>query len=106
MTLMTLLEPYPFAPQQRVTSVREFGCFVLKPYMSDSFDFGDTDFRRQLTEYIRATMQWRDIRASEHFLFVNRLLFGLYALLMQLKPTINTQRGRDILLEASYRRAS
>jgi len=50
-------------------------------------------------------MQWRDIRASKHFIFVNRLLFGLYALLMQLKPRINTGRGRDILLEASYRRA-
>ena len=85
--------------------LREFGCFVLKPYMTDRFDFGDSDFRSQLNEYIRASMQWRDIRASKHFIFVNRLLFGLYALLMQLKPRINTGRGRDILLEASYRRA-
>ena len=104
---MGILDERSSGPQDELFAfLCEFGCFVLKPYMSDSFDFGDKDFRRQLTEYIRATMQWRDIRASEHFLFVNRLLFGLYALLMQLKPTINTQRGRDILLKASYRRAS
>ena len=40
----------------------------------------------------------RDIRASKHFIFVNRL-FGLYALLMQSNHG-SILGGRDILLEA------
>jgi predicted unusual protein kinase regulating ubiquinone biosynthesis (AarF/ABC1/UbiB family) len=83
--------------------LREFGRFVLKPYKGDAFDFGDGDFRRELNEYIRASMQWRDIRVSKHFIFVNRLLFGLYAMLMQLKPRISTRRSREILLAAANR---
>jgi predicted unusual protein kinase regulating ubiquinone biosynthesis (AarF/ABC1/UbiB family) len=83
--------------------LREFGRFVLKPYKGDAFDFGDGDFRRELNEYIRASMQWRDIRVSKHFIFVNRLLFGLYAMLMQLKPRISTRRSREILLAAADR---
>lgn len=83
--------------------LREFGRFVLKPYKGDTFDFGDGDFRRELNEYIRASMQWRDIRVSKHFIFVNRLLFGLYAMLMQLKPRISTQKSREILLVAADR---
>ena len=43
---------------------REFGCFVLKPYMTDRFDTGP--FRSQLNEYIRTSMQWRDILTSKH----------------------------------------
>jgi predicted unusual protein kinase regulating ubiquinone biosynthesis (AarF/ABC1/UbiB family) len=101
-----ILDERSSEPQDELYAfLREFGRFVLTPYTQDHFDFGDPGFRQQLNEYIRASMQWRDIRASKHFIFVNRLLFGLYALLMQLKPTIRTQRGRDILLEASYRRA-
>ena len=83
--------------------MREFGRFVLKPYKGDTFDFGDGDFRRELNEYIRASMQWRDIRVSKHFIFVNCLLFGLYAMLMQLKPRISTRRSREILLAAADR---
>ncbi len=101
-----ILDERSSEPQDELYAfLREFGRFVLTPYASESFDFGDPEFRRQLNEYIRASMQWRDIRASKHFIFVNRLLFGLYALLMQLKPRISTRRGRDILLAASYRRA-
>lgn len=81
--------------------LREFGRFVLKPYAGDTFDFGDGEFRRELNEYVRASMQWRDIRVSKHFIFVNRLLFGLYAMLMQLKPRVATRKSREILLVAA-----
>ena len=86
--------------------LRDFGRFVLKPYSSDDFDFGDPAFRSELNEYIRASLQWRDIRASPHFIFVNRLLFGLYAMLMQLKPRVVTRHSRRILLEKAARHAA
>ena len=85
--------------------LREFSCFVLSPYQNDDFDFGDSDFRHQLNHYLSAVIGWRDIRASQHFIFVNRLLFGLYALLMQLRPRVATRRSREILLQAAATRA-
>ena len=98
----------PDAGQQQSQSelydfIHDFGRFVLLPYTGDSFDFGDRSFRLELNKYIRASMQWRGLRVSPHFIFVNRLLFGLYAMLMQLKPRIATRRSREILIAAEAR---
>ena len=86
--------------------LRAFGRFVLKPYCGDDFDFGDPGFRRELNDYIRALLRWRDIRVSPHFIFVNRLLLGLYAMLVQLKPRVVTRRSRHLLLEEAARHAA
>ena len=85
--------------------LHNFGRFVLSPYNGDTFDFGDPAFRSQLNRYLSEAMQWRDIRISQHFIFVNRLLFGLYAMLMQLQSRIATRRSREILLQAAEDRS-
>ena len=101
-----ILNPEPEQQQSQAelyAFIRDFGRFVLSPYTGDSFDFGDRSFRLELNEYIRASMQWRGLRVSPHFIFVNRLLFGLYAMLMQLKPRIATRQSREILIAAKSR---
>ena len=84
--------------------LRAFGKLIVKPYNFPTFDFGDSEYRAQFNNYMRESFKWRDIRVSRHFIFISKLLFGLYGMLMQLKPTIDTERSREILLHCSEER--
>jgi len=86
--------------------LRAFGKLIVKPYNSSRFNFGDSEYRTQFNNYMRESLKWRDIRVSRHFIFISKLLFGLYGMLMQLKPTINTERSREILLQSSGLRSN
>ena len=84
--------------------LRAFGNLIVKPYNCSRFDFGNSEYRTQFNNYMRESMQWRDIHVSRHFIFISKLLFGLYGILMQLKPTVITGQSREILIESSMQR--
>ena len=81
--------------------LRNFGRLIVRPYSFSEFDFGDEEYRTEFNSFARKSMEWRDIRVSRHFIFISKLLFGLYGMLMQLKPKITTEQSKKILLGSS-----
>ncbi|MBK7426418.1 MAG: phosphotransferase [Saprospiraceae bacterium] len=64
-----------------------------KPYLNDTFDFGDPEFINALYSFgEKATKipELREARGSRHFIYVNRTNFGLYNILHELKAEVNT----------------
>ncbi|MGA1599140.1 MAG: ABC1 kinase family protein [bacterium] len=72
---------------------------VAQPYQSDHFDFGSPDFQGQLNEVFLEASQLREARGSEHFIFFNRIVFGLLSLLMKLKARVRTESASVLVRE-------
>jgi predicted unusual protein kinase regulating ubiquinone biosynthesis (AarF/ABC1/UbiB family) len=67
------------------------------PFTKDYFDFGDSTFWKSinsLSEELSTDKQIRKMngnRGSKHFLYINRIFFGLYNLLFDLKAKVKTE---------------
>jgi predicted unusual protein kinase regulating ubiquinone biosynthesis (AarF/ABC1/UbiB family) len=64
-----------------------------KPYMSTTFNFGETAFFDELYgfgEQIAKMPEFKQARGVKHFIYVNRTNFGLYNILHELKAEVNT----------------
>jgi predicted unusual protein kinase regulating ubiquinone biosynthesis (AarF/ABC1/UbiB family) len=72
---------------------------ISKPHTSETFDFGDDEFVDQIyamAEELTKNEELRkggDGRGSQHSLYINRAMFGLYSILNQLKANITTKMG-------------
>jgi len=72
---------------------------VAKPHLSDTFDFGDAEYINRIYAMAEELSQNKEIRAggdgrgSQHSLYINRTMFGLYSILNQLNATIATRMG-------------
>ena len=51
-------------------------------------------------------MEIREIQGSRHFVFFNRILFGLLSMLMKLGATINTAQGCQAVMGWKMGKAS
>ena len=70
---------------------------VGRPLMSDTFDFGDDGYFKEIYTKGEALSKNSDMRGlssqgSKHFIYFNRTYFGLYQLLNQLKANIHTNQ--------------
>lgn len=74
-----------------------FGELIVRPYRTDRFDFGQSDFHDELRDCFRAASELREASGSPHFIFINKVLVGLFNLLAKLQPRIDTTRSRDLL---------
>ncbi|QJD97243.1 phosphotransferase [Mucilaginibacter robiniae] len=64
-----------------------------QPYMSSSFDFGETAFFDELYgfgEQVSRMPEFKQARGVKDFIYVNRTNFGLYNILHELKAQIKT----------------
>ncbi len=64
-----------------------------KPYMSSTFNFGETAFFDELYgfgEQISKMPEFKQARGVKHFIYVNRTNFGLYNILHELKAEVKT----------------
>jgi predicted unusual protein kinase regulating ubiquinone biosynthesis (AarF/ABC1/UbiB family) len=64
-----------------------------KPYMSSTFNFGETAFFDELYgfgEQIAKMPEFKQARGVKHFIYVNRTNFGLYNILHELKAEVKT----------------
>jgi len=77
-----------------------FGKVVLEPFHRKIFDFGDPKFRESLNFYFSESSKLNEVRGSQHFIFLNKVLFGLFSFLMKLKAEIDTRKSREILDQA------
>ncbi len=79
---------------------REMILMFAKPYASESFDFGRTEFFDSLYEYgerISKMPEFKQARGVKHFIYVNRTNFGLYNILHELKAKVRTDRYKPDL---------
>jgi len=74
-----------------------FGGLIVQPYRSDTFDFGSAAFHDELKACFKAGSELRETAGSHHFIFVNKVLVGLFGLLGKLEPIVNTQRSQALL---------
>lgn len=76
---------------------------VFRPYEVDGFDFGDPEFKGRLNARFKEATRFDEVRGSRHFIFVNRVLIGLYSLLMKMKAVVDTRESRRIVAAAAGR---
>lgn len=72
---------------------KEMISLFARPYISNSFDFSQTEFFDQLYgfgERISKMPEFKQARGVKHFIYVNRTNFGLYNILHSLKATVKT----------------
>lgn len=88
------------APAQRTFYVQTMQAsleLVGRPFRQATFDFGDPAYMQALYALGDDLMQQpelrqqREPRGSEHFIYLNRTYVGLYALLTELKASIQTK---------------
>lgn len=80
---------------------------LAQPHISDSFDFGNDAYINRIYDMAQELSNNKEIRAggdgrgSQHALYVNRTMFGLYSILNLLKANINTRMGdwKDKIVE-------
>lgn len=77
-----------------------FGSLIVRPYRQPTFDFGDPAFHEELSACFRQASDFRETAGSHHFIFLNKVLVGIFSLLLKLQPVINTTHSRDCLNDA------
>ncbi|GAB5521500.1 MAG: AarF/ABC1/UbiB kinase family protein [Rhodothermales bacterium] len=86
------------ATQQRVFDFfSHFGQMILRPYRTPSFDFSDPTFRTDLNASFKEATKLNEVVGSEHFIYINKVMVGLFGLLLKLKPTIDTAGSLALL---------
>ena len=76
----------------------EFAELLSDVYRKPVFDFSDTSFRKKLNAMLKKGMEIREIRGSRHFVFFNRIVFGLLSMLMKLGSRIETGNGQQAVM--------
>ena len=79
--------------QAILSLLTRFAELLGEVYRQPFFDFSDSSFRENLNSMLKQGMEIREIRGSRHFVFFNRIVFGLLSMLMKLGATIDTARG-------------
>jgi len=70
---------------------KEMLLLITRPFRSDTFDFSNVDFIEEIKSLANKMMNDKSLRnqdagrGSKHFIYMNRTLFGLYNLMMDLK---------------------
>jgi len=75
-----------------------------KPYITDSFDFGQTEFFDELYgfgEKVSKMPEFKQARGVKHFIYVNRTNFGLYNILHDLKANVRTDTFKPHVMEVA-----
>ncbi len=79
--------------------LQSLAVIVAQPYQQDRFDFGDPRFQEQLNAVFLQASTLREARGSAHFIFFNRIVFGLMSMLMKLKAQIQTGDAASMVRE-------
>ena len=77
---------------------RNFAEILGSIYEKPIFNFGDKTFRKKLNNLFHQGLEIKEVRGSEHFIFFNRITFGLMSILMKLESKIETKGSREIIM--------
>lgn len=78
---------------------KNYGYTFALPYIEDTFDFGDEEYKKIMAGYTKNAPITNGPRGSKHFIFTTRVHLGLYHLLMKLKAEVKTNQSRKIVEE-------
>ncbi len=70
---------------------RDFGELMIHPYRSKNFNFGDSDYDSRMTELLKEAAADGKPRGSRHFVYIARVVIGLYRMLISLNASIETE---------------
>jgi predicted unusual protein kinase regulating ubiquinone biosynthesis (AarF/ABC1/UbiB family) len=70
----------------------EMGELIVSPYRSERFNFGDPAFLGSIRRVGMEAMEFRErqVIGSPHFVFVNRVIFGLLSILSRMQAEVET----------------
>lgn len=74
-----------------------YGFTFALPYQSETFDFGDPEYKKMIKGYTKNAPIGNEARGNKHFLYSTRVHLGLYHFLMKLGANIETEKSRDIV---------
>ena len=74
-----------------------YGFTFAMPYESDTFNFGDPEYKNMIRGYTKNAPIGNEARGNKHFLYSTRVHLGLYHFLMKLGATIKTQKSQQIV---------
>jgi predicted unusual protein kinase regulating ubiquinone biosynthesis (AarF/ABC1/UbiB family) len=76
-----------------------YGFTFAMPYKSDTFNFGDPEYKDLIRGYTKNAPVGNEARGNKHFLYSTRVHLGLYHFLMKLGATVETKKSREIVEE-------
>lgn len=76
-----------------------YGFTFAMPYESDTFDFGDPEYRDMIRGYTKNAPIGNEARGNKHFLYSTRVHLGLYHFLMNLGAKVETKKSQKIVEE-------
>lgn len=78
---------------------KHYGFTFAMPYLDDSFDFGDNEYKDLIRNYTRNAPVTTEPRGNKHFIYTTRVHLGLYHFLMKLGAKISTVQSKELLEE-------
>jgi len=78
---------------------KNYGDVFARPYMNDSFDFGDKKFKEDLNAYAKEMPIMNEPRGDKNFIYSTKVHLGLYSILMKLGAEIDTRKSKEITHE-------
>jgi predicted unusual protein kinase regulating ubiquinone biosynthesis (AarF/ABC1/UbiB family) len=75
---------------------KKYGDIFAEPYQEDYFDFGGSDFQKEIRECAQNMPVMNEPRGDKNFIYSTRMHTGLYNLLVKLEAVINTRRSKKL----------
>lgn len=95
--MLNLNPKNPETEEQFYEFCKAFGDHFLKPYKTETFDFGNHHFNDKVAAFAKQATSFTEPRGSRHFIYVSRLHIGLYSMLMKLGSRIQTTESKLLL---------
>lgn len=77
-----------------------YGYTFAMPYQSESFNFGDPEYKELIKGYTKNAPVSTEPRGNKHFIYSTRVHLGLYHFLMKLGADIKTSKSAEIVYKS------
>jgi predicted unusual protein kinase regulating ubiquinone biosynthesis (AarF/ABC1/UbiB family) len=74
-----------------------YGYAFAMPYLEDSFNFGDPEYKNLIRGYTKNAPISNEPRGNKHFIYSTRVHLGLYHFLMRLQAEVSTKNSKEIV---------
>jgi predicted unusual protein kinase regulating ubiquinone biosynthesis (AarF/ABC1/UbiB family) len=78
---------------------KHYGFTFAMPYVENSFDFGDEEYRKLIRGYTKNAPISNEPRGNKHFIYTTRVHLGLYHFLMKLGAVVSTEKSKNIVAD-------
>lgn len=75
---------------------KAYGDTFALPYTGDDFDFGDPQFKKDITRFAKELPIKNEPRGDKNFIYSTKVHIGLYNILIKLEAKIDTKRSKEL----------